>query len=108
MDLLTCKKSLQVQSTHRRIIMNTDFLKPIIDVIKPQLKSLAITAIVWFIGKSKDEELFTLAERGGLWLSKNARQAIGGDWEKIEEKLQAKIPVLIGGLQSGFDKDDGA
>jgi hypothetical protein len=87
--------------------MNIDFLQPIIEAIKPQLKSLAITAIVWFIGKARDEELFTLSERGGVWLSKNARHAIGEDWEKIEGKLQSKIPVIIGGLQSGFDKDDG-
>jgi hypothetical protein len=80
----------------------------VLDFLKPQLKSIAISAIAWFIGKASDAELATYAERAGVWLSQNARHLLGSDWEKIEEKLQAKLPVVIGGLQTGFDRDDDA
>lgn len=75
--------------------------------MKDVISEIVIKVIIWILDdKVKNEEVFTYGERAGKWLTANAKSAVGAGWNNLEDKLQDKLAIFMGGLGQGLNSDD--
>jgi len=81
-------------------------LRKVYKKMKDMMVQLISLVLVWLIDKTKDEEIWALGNKSGVWLTTNIRKGMGVSWEHIEDKLQNKMAVFMGGLGEGLNSDD--
>ena len=74
--------------------------------MKALLTNLVIMVVAWLIDQTKNEDITAAGDTVGRWLTDNAKAKIGDGWDKVEDKLQIKLAVFMGGFHAGLDYDD--
>ena len=74
--------------------------------MKALLKKLGIMVVGWLIDQSDNDDIRGAGETCGKWITDNAREQLGDGWENIEDRIQIKSAVFMGGVAAGLDYDD--
>jgi len=82
-------------------------LEEIVAPFKSILMNVAIDIFLKLINDQiKEETLFELGRRGGMFVTDNAKDKLPDKWDSIEEIIESKIWALQSGFETGLDYDD--
>ncbi|MHB0929320.1 MAG: hypothetical protein ACYC3W_10565 [Candidatus Nanopelagicales bacterium] len=76
-----------------------------------ELKDVISDYLVVFLaqiaaGKVKNEMLYDLGKRGGMFLTDKCRKELGSNWNGLEDVLQDKLAAINNGFNAGLNYDE--